>query len=272
MLRPAEKIIFESFVNFSPEFAGRPVKCEEGPDPPDYICVDDAGNRIGVELGEWLNEQQTRESKERERLENSYCSVIKSEEQEPPHHVGSVYLSTKLGLRLDADDRVGFKGELLQCIQHIDDGWSENRDRDDPQGYNLDDFDGYPSLAKYLTGLQFRSRRRIDTIKGISWIGFRPRGGAYSPKSAVEALLDLLRKKGNKYAGIHTEQNLAELFLIVYYDQALIHNTPYFGIDFGMAEVVAIASVEVARNPGPFQKIFLFNSIIQDIAVYRLWP
>lgn len=272
MLRPAEKTIFEAFAKFYPEFAGTKVKCEDGPDPPDYICVDEGGRRVGIELGEWLNEQQTQESKERERLEDSYCSVIRSEEEEPPRNIGWLYLNNKAGLRLSANDGAVFRAELYTCVKEVDDGWPKNPDRDDLQGYVHNDFGAYPILAKYLEGLYFRSRARIDPIKGIAWIGFRPRGGAYSPKDAVQALLGLIRKKTNKYADLRRDQNLAELYLIAYYDQALIHNTPYFGLNFGLDEVAEIASAEVAKNPGPFQRVFLFNALPQDMWLSQLWP
>ncbi|MGA8154358.1 MAG: hypothetical protein WB952_25670 [Terriglobales bacterium] len=272
MLSAGEKAIFESFTKFYPNFAGAKVKCEDGPDPPDFICAEESGLRVGVELGEWLNEQQTRESKERERLEDSYCSVLKSEEEEPPRNIGWVYLNSKPGLRLGAEDAVAFKAEFYECIKQTDTGWPNNPERDDPQGHTLRDFAEYPVMGKYLDGLHFQSRERINPIKGIAWADFRPRGGAYSPKDAVAALLELLRKKTNKYASLHREQDLVELYLVVYYDQGLIHNTPYFGLNFGLDEVAKAASAEVAKNPGPFQKIFLFNSIDQDMAVYQLWP
>ena len=74
------------------------------------------------------------------------------------------------------------------------------------------------------------------------------------------------------YAGLHQSQNLTELHLVVYYDQGLIHNTPYFGEYFGMNEIAKIASAEISKDPGPFQAVFLFNSVPQDIALYQLWP
>ena len=261
MLSAAEKTIFQAFVNFCPNFAGARVKCEEGPNPPDYICTDETGRRIGVELGEWLDEQQMKRSKERERLEESYCSVLRSEDQDPPRNIEWVCLYEKSGRRLPATDAALFKTEVYRCVSEIDASWPTNPDRDAPQGHSLSDFSKYPLLGKYLAGLEFRSRRRLDRLKGISWIGFRPQGGAYSPKDAVESLLRLLEKKANKYAGLHEDHQLSELYLIAYYDQALAYNTPYFGSNFGLAQVAEIAAIESSKRPGPFQKIFLFNSI-----------
>ena len=51
MLRKEEKVIFEFFMKLMPNFAGRPVKWQPGNDPPDVLCTDNDGVRIGVELG-----------------------------------------------------------------------------------------------------------------------------------------------------------------------------------------------------------------------------
>jgi hypothetical protein len=272
MLRPGEKTIFEAFTRTCPNFAGRKVKCEVGPDPPDYVCVDELGRRVGLELGEWLHEQQTRESKKQERLEESYCSVIKSEEENPPKNLGWVLLEAQPHLRLGEGDSEAFRAEIYQCVREVDDGWLDSPCREDPQGYLHTDFSKYPTLAKYLQGINFRPRRDAELVRGIGWISFPGRGGAYSPRDAVAALIELLRKKTNKYANVHREHSLAELYLVVYYDQALIHNTPYFGVGFGLDEVAKIASEQVAENPGPFQKLFLFNSTVPGEVVYQLWP
>jgi hypothetical protein len=272
MISAAEKAIFEAFVKFRPDFAGKKVVCEAGPDPPDYICANEAGARIGVELGEWLNEAQIRESKERERIEDSYCSVVKSEDEASPPNIGWVYFNQKDLVSLAPSDAPTFKTELYQCVKEVDDGWLDNPECDDPQGYTLRDLGTYPTLAKYLHGLHFRSTERIKSIRGIAWISFRPHGGAYSPDDAVNALLELLNKKINKYANLRRDQKLSELYLVAYYDQGLIHNTPYLGLDLGLDDIAEIAAIKVARNPGPFQKVFLFNSLPQDMAVYQLWP
>jgi hypothetical protein len=208
--------------------------------------------------------------KERERLEDSYCAALRSEDEDPPRNIEWVSLYEKAGTRLPANDAEVFKMEAYRCVREIDESWPTNPVRDDPQGHTFTDFAKYPLLGKYLAGLDFRSRRRQDQVKGISWIGFRPRGGAYTPKYAVEALLRLLEKKANKYAGLHENHQLSELYLVAYYDQALIYNTPYFGPNFGLAQIAEIAAIESSKRPGPFQKIFLFNSIPQDMAVYQL--
>jgi hypothetical protein len=55
--------IFASFLEAVPDFAGEEIidwKHNQN-DSPDIVCIDRFGNRIGVEMTEWLHEQQTRD-------------------------------------------------------------------------------------------------------------------------------------------------------------------------------------------------------------------
>jgi hypothetical protein len=48
----AEAANFEVFKNAHPNFAGRPLlSVQWGGDPPDVLCLDAPGIRIGIELG-----------------------------------------------------------------------------------------------------------------------------------------------------------------------------------------------------------------------------
>jgi hypothetical protein len=69
-----EKAIFDYFESKNLNFAGRKVTSVVGKDPPDILCTDDLGKRIGVELGEWVNADQIEASKRRETIEQS-CRV-----------------------------------------------------------------------------------------------------------------------------------------------------------------------------------------------------
>jgi hypothetical protein len=84
--------------------------------------------------------------------------------------------------------------------------------------------------------------------------------------------LCLLRDKTAKYADLHTKQGLAELYLIAYYNKALLYNSPYLAPDFGLSDVAAIAAAEVAKDPGAFQKVLLFNATEPGLEMFPLWP
>src|SRR5215470_8473384 len=119
-MRSIEKIVFEKFIANRPDFAGRPVSWEEGDDPPDVLCKDGEGKRIGVELAEWLNEKQIQASKQRESIEVSYEEALESKQTTPPTNVGLVWLSRKEEIRLSRADYVQFRDEMYDLIQEID--------------------------------------------------------------------------------------------------------------------------------------------------------
>ena len=67
--RQRERQVFEWFLELQPQFAGEPLRSWRQPDDenefPDIEAVTTSGRRIGVELGEWLNEDDKRRESER---------------------------------------------------------------------------------------------------------------------------------------------------------------------------------------------------------------
>jgi len=270
MARPAELRIFASFIRGLADFAGRPVSCGNGADPPDFLCTDNEGRRIGIELGEWLNQQQMAANRAREEEEDSFIAVIESQNEEPPGHVGFVQLQRKESARLLPRDEASFRAELFECIRHVDARWPENPEWHEPMGYRCSDLSRYPTIEKHMSSVDFWPRTRVDSFWGLAWIAFPSRGGAYTPKDAVDALLVLLEKKTAKYQNLHEAQNLDELYLVAYYDQGLIYNTPYFASGFDFGDSCRLARAKIAQNPGVFQKVFLFEATASNVV--HLWP
>jgi hypothetical protein len=61
---------------------------------------------------------------------------------------------------------------------------------------------------------------------------FRNHGGAYTPDWMRDALVDNIKRKIAKYTKPHNkarlqQQQLVEFYLLAYYDEAVLHNTPY---------------------------------------------
>lgn len=271
-LRSKEELIFEAFHCIRPDFAGRPVEWKLGANPPDILCIDREGKRIGVELGEWLSEKQIKAFKIRERMEGSFLAAIRSEELPPPSNIGRVWLSVKSLKPLRRDDTEAFRKELLSLVRSVDSDWEKNEDRQSPQGYSHLDFSGYSYLERYLGRLHFWSRSEFDTPLGIRWITFQNYGGAYTPQESVDALREQLNKKTSKYDDLHRQESLDELYLLIYYDQGWFYNTPFAAPGFGFGEIAEIAAKVAASNYGKFQKIFLFNSLYGDQEAAQLWP
>ena len=74
--RDREVELFKSFLGLAPEFCGEPLKEWTTPDDekdfPDVKGLSASGGKIGVEIGEWLNEDEMAASKAKEKREAAY--------------------------------------------------------------------------------------------------------------------------------------------------------------------------------------------------------
>ncbi len=254
-----EKGIFDCFVRLHPEFAGRAVTASIGNDPPDILCIDADGKRIGVELGEWLDEIQIAMGKKREGIEKSFRTVIASDQEIPPEHIGISWIGLEKEIPLNGVDAPTFRKEIYELIGESDRDWLTNPEVNGLQGYVHRDFSKYPMVGKYLDSIHFHPRV-LPRTKGGEWLTFPMPGGAYSPKTAVDALEGLYQKKAAKYGDLHAKENLTELYLIAYYNQGLIYNSPYETPYFDFHDVANVFKLWVSANPGRFQRVFLLDA------------
>ncbi|HKV05913.1 MAG TPA: hypothetical protein VJO53_12525 [Candidatus Acidoferrales bacterium] len=271
-----ESANFEAFRLANPSFAGRPlVSIRWGGDPPDVLCLDAEGKRVGVELVQWVNGQQMAESKERFKLEDSYRIVIRSSYERPPKNIGLIFIDPKT--LLTPQQAATFRSELYGLVGRLDNEWPSHPEWDDPQGYLFTDFSGYPCLVRHLEGLDVYARsRRFAPGFGAEWITFRAHGGAYTPDWMRDALLNNIRRKVVKYAKRENElklqqQQLNEFCLLAYYDEAVLHNTPYGAPGFGFSEIGAWLTRDLAVNPHPFDRVFLYSPLERPPYI-QVWP
>jgi hypothetical protein len=275
----AEAANFEAFHQAHPNFAGRPLaRIQWGGDPPDVLCLDAPGNRIGVELVQWVNQRQMAASKGRFKIEDSYRLAIRSPEVQPPTNIGLIFICTKDRTPLAPENAPAFRDELYKFVRAVDDAWQMNPEWGDPQGYPFTDFTGYPTLSRHMEGLDFYARgRRFNPQLGADWLTFRAHGGAYTPDWMRDALLENIKRKIVKYAKPHNklklqQQQLAEFYLLAYYDEAGLYNTPYDAPGFGFREIAVLVARELAVNPHPFDRVFLYSPIENTSKVIRVWP
>ena len=274
----SELAIFHAFRLTLPNFAGRAVVSVQcGGDLPDVLCLDAQAVRIGIELLQWVNERQMAESKSRHRLEDSYAYVIQSSCEEPPANIGLVLIYPKEKTLLAPQKAAAFRKELYEFVEWVDAAWRENPEWGDPQGHRFVDFAGYRSLAQHIQGLDFYARGpHFDPHLGDDWITFEAHGCAYTATWMRDALLDNIKRKIEKYAKPNNrlrlqQQQLAEFYLLAYYDEAVLHNTPYETPGFGFKEIAAVVARELTRNPHPFDKVFLYSPV-ERIPVLQIWP
>jgi hypothetical protein len=261
--KETEMIIFEAFINTEPNFAGEHVTCEQcANDPPDFICENNKNRKTGVELVEWLHEDQTARSRALEDLEKrirneAFPDIIIDFLKN--YDVSIFPVSDKFPSK---SDRSRFISELIDIL---------NKFILTPQFHKkkdwLNDFENYPKLKEFITGISIYTTRfplGIELVKG----------GAYSPDDARNALFERLDDKINfiNYKNLKEKYMLNEFYLVIYYSMALIYNSPFKGVEQDIHSIVEFARNKLLRNHGPFDKIFLFYALEPKRAVYVLWP
>jgi len=91
-----------------------------------------------------------------------------------------------------------------------------------------------------------------------------------------DALLHNIRKKVGKYSQPPARQKLqqqflAEFYLLVYYDEAVLYNTPYDAPGAGFQQIAAIVSAELRASAHPFDKFFI-SVPHEPVSVIEVWP
>src|ERR1700690_4558680 len=123
MGNPAEeKQIFTAFLNDCPLFAGSPITSWTQPqsDPPDIKCALQDGRTIGLELTNWLNEQQIASAKEQESKEEPFRRALRVVPNET-QHFQLVWMNVRERLR--KGDEAALKDEMTRLMTYLDKRW-----------------------------------------------------------------------------------------------------------------------------------------------------
>jgi hypothetical protein len=249
--------IFASFLEAEPGFAGARIAHWEHNrnDSPDILCTDATGSRIGVEMTEWLDQEQTRDYSRWEQL----LGAVRF----PADWTVTMRLSP-FGRRCKSKEEPLIAAELSRVIAD-----EISRPKAWPSGLlsfivvKSDFADRAPTAAKYCEQLEGNSR-------GSGRLHLSP-GGSFSPNDAEAALRIVIAKKLRKksYAAIRRELALGALYLLIYYDIAIIKNTPNMDVD-----VPAVVASAVAGIPSAFDAAFVLMFPAGDAnsgrAAYRI--
>src|SRR3990172_59073 len=164
--REHEKTIFDAFFRVYPYFAGEPIQGEvkqpaDENEFPDVICTTASGKRIGVELGQWFNEQELRTAKSMERIQKSILDAIGPQGNNETDNIYVVWLKPKVKARIKSEDKVAFCKEIFQYIAEVDKRWGSEGFRYGPQGYEaqVEDLKRFPHLVKYLDAIRLFPRQ-----------------------------------------------------------------------------------------------------------------
>jgi hypothetical protein len=279
-----EERAFHAFVRAHPALASGisswKVKEEAGAFP-DVDARLNAGQEIGFELGEWLDEDQTRQGKKADRFKTDLLNAIGR--PQPGNWTKSIHcvlLAPKEEpVRYDFQDRDMFREELFQLIEKTDKQWPSKRHWQSPQGYHCREFGAFPTLAKYLDKVWFIPRatgkvKREPRHAGIPWIELEGRGGSYSGEPARKALKAIISKKASRYG---SSSGKRVVLLIHYGANAFHYNTPFMDLitpDFGAVAKFASEVVQSCNQtrPLPFEKVYLCNTLPSELEAAELFP
>src|ERR1700722_11004955 len=126
-----ELVNFRAFMRDHPVFGDRILSYRRGADPPDFICRDLRKAKIGVELVEWIEQEQTNKSKKWFALDESYKPALGDWRLLTTKHVGMLKLYPKEGLLLQPPDTQNLHDEVRRLILEKDEKWSESAHRGD---------------------------------------------------------------------------------------------------------------------------------------------
>ena len=158
-----------------------------------------------------------------------------------------VWMGRRAAVTVHAETRTTLKRDFA-CVAEIDACWQEDEEWHSRQGHQTADFSNRPTVAKYIDPFTFIPRERMPTIKGIAWLTFPAKKRAYTPRDAVN-IARPSRKQTAKYADLHKEQKLSELYSSPIRPRRTSSILRYIGPNFVWDEISAIAGAEIARTP-----------------------
>ncbi len=259
--REHERALFTAFLDLAPEFAGERLDVWQQPedesDFPDIIARSITGRKIGVELGEWINEDEMQAAKQKERREEAFLEAIGEQGPNPTQHIRFVWLHPKANARIAPAARAAFRDQLFTCIFECDQRWPNERFW--KRGHQLlgDELAAYPLLAKYLNAIKLWP---ADGEKWQhNWIAFPLRVDTFDGETMWKPLREIVAQKIGHYAA--SSMGFDHLSLIVIYNQAWIYNSPAEMPLHSFDDAAAELRREIGDNHGAFDRVFLYIAL-----------
>jgi hypothetical protein len=266
--RENERALFAAFLELEPEFVGERLadwrQPEDERDFPDITATSATGRRIGVELGEWLNEEEIRAAKQKERLEEGFINAIGAQGPNPTQHIRYVWLRPKA--RIAIGDVVGFRNQLFECILECDRRWPHERFW--KVGHQLvgEELARYPLLTKYLNAIKLWPADGEQWKE--NWITFPSLAWVFDRDTALTPLRKLVADKIGHYPAGRT--GFDDLSLLIIYNRAVIYNrpaeTPHQSYDEAAAEQKRL----FATSRGLFDRVLLYIAVEPGGRVLRV--
>jgi hypothetical protein len=261
--KPTEKEVLDSLLKAFPGFLREGLNWRPGSDPPDFIATGTRGERLGLEMTEWLNKSQTSVSISNQESRSQLLRLLDSEHRERPTPLTRVIITDRLDFPFRPGDRNAYVEEVYRLVEECGPQWEQQQ----ALGiYRVSNFAGYPTLAKNCISIglygppRFCNDPNVDwNAPGLPWITFEPMGALYDPQWAVDALIGCIKKKTSKYRDFHRVHSLDEFVLLVHYGiRGIAHNTPFRGRSAKLHDAERQVHEMLLNEHGAFDLVYLY--------------
>lgn len=276
-----ERGVFDRFITAQEGFVGASWLYASDDDRPDFVWP---GGHIGVELGEWLHEEQTRRSVQSHTYEDEINRAAQRRGLKPflksfkRSNTDRYMVIATPRLLPRAKDRQATIDALLSFLATAPPP-SGDFERRRGKGF------GAGVLPKELQ--PFFSHVSMHIEPEIN-LGIQlNRSASSDPEDAYLALEKRLHvklvQKGSRYADAKQSKGLTRLWLVVHYGRAFGINSPFesIGIRQGLGAdpatslqiIVNRAHDSIERATGqPFDRVVLFLDFLSPPLCFELWP
>ncbi len=273
--------VFARFLSTQPPLKAKTWKYTgSGHRRPDFVSSDG----VGVELTEWLHQNQTQRARETEKFEQEIVSAAEArhltaflksfDASDLPRYVVVVHTREVPRQR----DREEVTTRLLDFLVACDKPRSARELR---YGRIFGQAELPEALGHYFATVQIRCATGNINL-GLSIA----RGGSFASEDALKALLtvmrDKLEAKLDLYQKTRREKQLEALHLLVHYGRGFVWNTPYHGIGLREGRSLdertsrQVISERASRyaasvSGGAFDRIFLLFDLGSDSDCRLVW-
>ncbi len=297
-----ELAVFRRFVEAYRSFGVQVEYQPASEEPADILAKLENGDEIGFQLGEWLEPSQAATAKRKEKLRTALQKVLSASSPEEPRNLACVAIEVK-GTTFQDKDADEFKNDFSRLISEVDQGCQDC--------WAMTEFSAYPTLQKYVLSVLFSPRgsyreriigenldkawsdletRRLllqfhedaktwaeaqglnisHDVQAPRWIQFATDGGASSSENAIQALTRIIGKKISHYG----KSESRDIRLVIYYDEAVLYNSPYHDQKYERFEDVAQEAARFLAKKTflPFTKIYLLNALSPGPKAFEVWP
>ncbi|HXR25053.1 MAG TPA: hypothetical protein VN742_06810 [Candidatus Binataceae bacterium] len=251
-----------------------------GHEQPDFILVRES---LGIELAEWLDEDQTKKAREFDRFEkeineaaaSSLMTFAKSFQPSTEQRYMTLLELKALPRRNEKNVVIGHLLDFLGGARRPQTSWE--------QRFGVIHVELPSELARVFRSIHF-SCAPFESLN----LGFTiNRASSFDPEDAVQALLeelnDKLVAKRNLYYEAKAAKRISRLWLLVHYSRGLLWNTPYDGIGLKQGRSLdehTSRQIIVERchrfisgiGTGAFDRVFLFFDVSPGSQSLELWP